>query len=408
VTHRSVHLAAPRAGATPASGAVTGSRHPWLILGAAFLASVAAVLAQFAAPPLMPLVMADFGIDVAQAASLMSVFSITGLVLALPAGAVLARVGPVATGATAMLAVVAGSAIGALAPTYDVLLAGRLVQGVGVGLIGVVAPAVVAATFPLERRGVPMGIWSMWVPVGGVLMYNLAPALGAIGGWQLAWWFACAVAGVALVVYVAVLAALLPRRAAGADHGPPMRVSLRGREIWLLALVFALFAIAASGANTFIPTYLVAEHDVDLAAASAVASLVLLGAIGGSLAGGAISDRIGSRRRVYTAAAVVLAGLLVLPFLVDPSILPPVLLLVGFVSAMIPATVFAAVPEVMADPRSTGSGMAAVMLGQNGAFVVGPIAFSALLAATGWAVAGIAFAVAALACAGVGALTRVR
>jgi MFS family permease len=338
----------------------------------------------------------------------MSVFSVTGFVLALPAGAVLARFGPVGTGAAAMVGVAAGSAIGALAPTYDVLLAGRLIQGVGVGLIGVVAPAVVAMTFPPDRRGVPMGIWAMWVPVGGLLMYLLAPPLGAAGGWQLAWWFACGAGLVALAVYIVVLATLLPRRAPGSAAAPPMREALRGLEIWRLVLVFALFAITASATNTFIPTYLVAEYGLDLGAASAIASLVLAGAVGGAVAGGVLSDRIGSRRRVYTGAAVVMAGLLLLPFVVDPSILPLVLLALGFVSSMIPASVFAAVPEVMADPRSAGSGMAAVMLGQNGAFVVGPLVFSALLAATDWAVAGFAFALVALACAGVGALTRVR
>ena len=83
------HATRPRApAAVPA-----GPSSPWLVLAAVLLASVAAVMAQFAAPPLMPLLMDAFGIDLAQASSLMSVFSITGLVLALPAGLILGRFG---------------------------------------------------------------------------------------------------------------------------------------------------------------------------------------------------------------------------------------------------------------------------------------------------------------------------
>ena len=58
----------------------------------------------------------------------------------------------------------------------------------GIGLIGVIAPATIAMWFPLARQGVPMGIWATWVPVGSVLMYNLAPALAAARGWQAVWW----------------------------------------------------------------------------------------------------------------------------------------------------------------------------------------------------------------------------
>ena len=250
--------------ASPTRSAVS----PWLILTAVFLASVAAVMAQFAAPPLMPVLMEQFGVDLAQASRLMSVFSITGLLLALPAGVVLQRFGPIATGAAAMLSVVVGSALGVLAPDFGVFLASRAVQGIGVGLIGVVAPAVVAATFPAERRGTPMGIWAMWVPVGGVLMYLVAPSLAKSAGWQAVWGLVAVVAAVALVVYVSVLRlARMPRAVRGSALAD-LRAGLAGRDVWLLAATFALFGTMAGSINTFLPTFLVGERQMDLAAAS--------------------------------------------------------------------------------------------------------------------------------------------
>lgn len=374
-----------------------------------FLASVAAVLAQFAAPPLMPLLMARFGIDLAQASSLMSVFSVTGFLLALPTGLLLTRFGPLAIGVLALASVVAGSCLGAVAPDYAVLLASRGIQGVGLGLIGVTAPSVVAAAFPPARRGLPMGVWAMWVPVGGVVMYNVAPVLGSTAGWQAAWWFAASAAAVALAAYAIVLRTCLPDAPARAgDPAPSMGTALRNRDAWLLAATFGLFAVASSGINTFLPTFLVDQRSLDLAGAARLSSLVLVGAAAGSLLSGFVSDRIGSRRVVFTAAAVGLAVLLLFPFSLGTGSLAILLVLIGLVSGALPAAVFASVPEVMGDPRLAGAGMAAVMFGQNGGFVVGPLAFGALVTVTTWTTAGAVLGSVSLAGAAVGWRTRVR
>jgi MFS family permease len=365
-------------------------------------------MAQFAAPPLMPLLMAQFGVDLAQAGALMSVFSVTGLLLALPAGLVLQRYGPTATGAVAMLSVIAGSALGAAAPDFGVFLASRAVQGIGVGLIGVIAPAVVAAVFPPERRGLPMGVWAMWVPVGGVLMYLLAPPIAAAAGWQAVWWFVAIVAAAALVVYVLVLrAARLPRAVRG-DAMADLRTGLAGRDVWLLAATFALFGTMAGSINTFLPTFLAGERGMDLAAAATMSALVLVGAGIGSALAGIVSDRIGSRRRVYTAACLAAAVLIMLPYNVAGPALAVLLLLLGITNGSIPSALFASAPEVMPEPRLAGAGMAALMLGQNAGFVLGPALFAALLPVMGWGLIGVAFALIGLAAAGVGWTVRVR
>ena len=337
--------------------------NPWLILAVAFLVSVAAVMAQFAAPPLMPILMDQFGVGIGEASSLMSIFSITGLLLALPAGLVLQRFGPLVTGAIAMLSVIAGCVLAATTDDYGVLLISRAVQGVGTGLIGVTAPAVVAAAFPPERRGTPMGIWAMWVPVGGLIMYLVAPTLAAAYGWAAAWWLAAAVAAVGLVAYTVVL-----RRAGmtGAGQGSgssaeavaELRAGLGGRDVWLLVLSFALFAMAASAPNTFTTTFLAEERGLDLTAASLLAGLILAGAAIGSILGGTVSDRIGSRRRVIAGGLVLLAALLALPFLADGALIPVSLLCLGLAVGAVPAAVFASVPEVVPHPHLTGAGMA--------------------------------------------------
>ena len=60
--------------------------YAWVILLVAYLASVMAPLNQTKVPPLMPVLMDAFQINLTQAGSLMSVFGGMGFLLALPAG----------------------------------------------------------------------------------------------------------------------------------------------------------------------------------------------------------------------------------------------------------------------------------------------------------------------------------
>jgi MFS family permease len=215
---------------------------PWLVLWATLLVSVAAVMPQFAAPPLMPVLMANLGIDIGRAGSLMSVFSVAGLLLALPAGLLLARFGPRRTVSAAIVSAAAGCLLAATTSDFAVLLISRVVQGVGVGLVGVAAPTVVASAFTADRRGTPMGVWATWVPLGAIAMYVAAPPVAEAAGWQ-AVFAACALASVlALVVF---LAATVQAAGVTASQVPASRAdswlgqALASRGIWLLVVVLA-------------------------------------------------------------------------------------------------------------------------------------------------------------------------
>lgn len=408
-----IQAAAGDADAVPVG--VRSAVSPWLVLGVVFLVSVAAVMAQFAVPPLMPVLMESFGIDIAQASSLMSVFSITGLLLALPTGLLLGRFGPLAMGAAASLSVVVGCGLAVAAADYAVFLASRAVQGIGIALIGVTAPAVVAAVFPPERRGMPMGIWAMWMPVGGLVMYGLAPSLALAAGWQAAFWLAAAVAGAGLVAWVLVLGAAGMRGVPGHARDGAMarafaelREGLGGIDIWKLVAVFALFAIAAGASNTFLATFLVDERGYDLTGAALITSLSMVGMAVGSVLAGVVSDRIGSRRRVYTAALLALALVLAVPYLIDGPLLGVMLFVFGVIVGAIPSAIFASVPDAVPHPRLAGAGLAGIMLGQNLGFAVGPAVFAAVLPPLGWAAGAAAFGLIVLAAAIIGWRVRVR
>jgi predicted MFS family arabinose efflux permease len=382
-----------RAGFHPAketSAPVPG--YAWVILLVAFLASVAAPLAQFKVPPLLPVLMDAFRLSLSQAGMLMSVFAFTGLILALPAGVVTHKLGPKGTGLIAVGCLVVGSAWGALSGSTGWLLASRVVEGVGMGLIAVAAPASIALWFPREKQGTPMGIWATWVPMGSVIMYNLAPALQALAGWRAVWWVGGGFALLAFILYWLLMR--LPPSTAGerppgqAEAPPQLGRALANRSIWLLGLQFGCMNLVFIALSTFFPTFLSEVRGYSIAQAAFIASLPTLMILGSAPLAGWLSDRIGSRRLVFAIPYLVIAAMMTLPFKLSGPALYIFMILLGVVIGAIPTATFAAAPEIMGRPQLAGLGLAVVALGQNLGMVIGPILLGSLVENIGWAPAG--------------------
>jgi predicted MFS family arabinose efflux permease len=381
---------------SPKKTAISTDRYAWVILFVVSLASVAAPLNQFKVPPLMPMLMQAFQLNLSQAGMLMSVFAITGFVLALPAGLILQKLGPKVAGLLAVGCLVVGSAWGALASSATLLLASRVLEGAGMGLIAVVGPASIALWFPREKQGTAMGVWGTWVPIGNVIMFSLAPMLATSVGWRAVWWAGALFAFVAFILYW-LLMRLPPSLEgdqrvelgdSGDDLSPKLAPALANRGIWLLALSFACFNVVLISFATFFPTFLAGERHYSLAQAGLIASLSTIAALGSAPLAGWLSDRIGSRRLFIAIPFVVVAGMIALPFHLTGWSLYALMVLLGLISAAIPIATFAAAPEVMGNPRLAGIGLAVVALGMNLGIVIGPILFGMLVEMMGWAMAG--------------------
>ncbi len=373
-------------------GAETAVTPPyaWVILIVVFLASVAAPLNQSKVPPLMPVLMDTFQITLSQAGLLMSVFSITGLILALPTGIALQKTGPKLTGLIALGSLVVGSGLGALSGGMGLLLTSRVIEGVGMGLIAVVAPAVLAAWFPPEKQGTPMGIWATWVPAGTLIMMLLAPRLELADGWPAVWWVG---AGFSLVVF-ALYAFLLRMPPVPTESEiaitptPQLNKALANKDIWLLALAFTCFNLVFFPIATYYTTFLAEVRGYTLTEASTIASIsTVLVLISAPLAGW-VSDRVGSRKRVLTIPFLIVAVMMLLPFKVVDWQIYVFMSLLGFVAGAVPTATFAAAPEVMKNPQLAGLGLAVIMVGQNLGMFAAPILFGKLVESIGWVAAG--------------------
>ena len=124
-----------------------------------------------------------------------------------------------------------GSLIVTVAPNFELLLVGRAIQGLGAGGIFPVASAVIGDTFPLEKRGVALGL------IGAVfgIAFLIGPILGGlllIFGWR--WLFVINIP-IALLI-IALGYRLLPSQ--GARERQPFDWVGMG----LLTVILAAFA----------------------------------------------------------------------------------------------------------------------------------------------------------------------
>jgi len=373
------------------------SRMAWLILAVLLLFSIAAPLNQFKVPPIMPVLMEALGLSVGGAGLIMSVYAVTGLILALPAGLIFQRAGYRVTGILAGGSIVIGASLGALSAGTGGLLISRVIEGIGTGFMAVLAPAIIAQWFVARRRGTAMGIWATWVPVGTAAMLLVGPALAQAAGWRAVWWFG---AGYALVVTALYLAFVRPapiRTAKPSVAEPGLGVTsaqvLHNRTIWLLAAAFGAFCMAAVGLGTYMPTFLNAERGLPLGQAALISSIPTIVTIFSAPAGGALSDRIGSRKKPYLVGMAAAILLLPLTGALSGAWLIILVVVSGIVLGIVPTNIFAAAVEATGDERQGGMAMAVIMVGQNAGMLLGPIVFGALAERSGWPAAFASLAV---------------
>ena len=118
-----------------------------------------------------------------------------------------------------LLLFTAASAASALAPSGEILIAARAIQGIGAALVMPLSLTILTAAFPPERRGAIIGIWG---GIAGLAVASGPLVGGAVTeglGWPWIFW---------LNVPIGVLAAFFARTRLAETYGPPTRLDLPG------------------------------------------------------------------------------------------------------------------------------------------------------------------------------------
>ncbi|MGW6378658.1 MFS transporter [Rhodococcus sp. NPDC055112] len=264
-------------------------------------------LTEFVIMGLLPEVAADFGVSESAAGHLISGYALSVAVGAIVLTAAVGRLDRKRVLMALILLFIAGNLLSALAPTYELLMAGRILaalcHGAFFGIGAVVAAGLVA---PGKRAGA-IAMMFAGLTIANVLGVPFGTLLGQQLGWRSTFWAITVIGVVALVG----IAALVPATA-GHDEGTGSS-GLRGElrafrspQVWFSIAITVLGFGGMFGAFTYIAFTLT---EVGGFASSTVPWLLILFGAGlflGNYLGGKAADR------ALTASLVtLLAGLTV-------------------------------------------------------------------------------------------------
>ncbi|WP_291329436.1 nitrate/nitrite transporter [Desulfovibrio sp. UCD-KL4C] len=366
------------------------SPYAWWMLAVVFFVGIAAPINQFKVPPMMQQLCTSLDVSLATAGWLMSVFSLVAIILALPAGFIIRKIGIKTAGTIAMLAFIAGSFMGVYSTSPVMLLGSRVIEGLGMCLIAIVGPAAISYWFTPAKLGTAMGLWGAWVPLGLVIMFNVAPHIGA-SDWHPVWWASTGYAVFALFLFVFFFRMPTEGVKKNEEDAPTMGSifsKLRIRDIWLLAFAFLAQNVCQITINSFMPTFMQTNLAMSPAKAGFTASLLMMISMVSGVLAGVWSDRINSRKKPIIIALIALAVLMICPFSLPAEYMTAYMLTLGIFVGIIPTCVFAAGPEIMGSPEDAGIGLSVVALGQNLGMFFGPGIYGMCIEQLGWVTAG--------------------
>ncbi|QKE82747.1 MFS transporter [Arthrobacter sp. NEB 688] len=247
-------------------------------------------LTEFVIAGLLPDVAGDLGVTEATAGWLIS-----GYALSVAVGGVLltmatARLRPKPVLLGLMVLFVAGNLISALAPTYGLLMAGRVVAALCHGAFFGIGSVVAAGLVAPERRAGAVATMFAGLTVANVLGVPFGTFLGQAHGWRSTFW---AITGIGVLALVAI-AVLVPSAGAQGRQPTSLRTEVRAfasGQVWLSLVVTVLGFGGMFGAFTYIAYTLTGVSGF---AAGWVPWLLVLFGVGlfaGNLLGGRAADR---------------------------------------------------------------------------------------------------------------------
>ncbi len=369
----------------------------WLKVLAATLVlqSVSAFLTRVA-PTIAPYLMNEVGLPSSAIGHLSAIGTLGSMAFLLIGAPVIRRIGSIRI-LQIGTAVAALGALMFLVPHTIAAVLAVLLIGLGYGPSPAAGSEVLQRYSPPDRRSLIFSIKQAGVPVGGVLAGLVLPpavlAFGVVGA------VACC-----LIISLAALALVQPLRVevdaerdrsqridiaslfAAGNLLAPVRAVIASREILLVALAGACFAVGQGIWFAYLVTFMVLQLDYSLAFAGIVFAVMQATGIFGRIALGWLADRIGSGAMVLAIAGIASALCSVgLAMAVKSWPAAMMIALAGIAGVAVSSWNGVQVAEVVrlsskAQIHTTVAGATMVIFT---GYVIGPILFAILISATG-------------------------
>ena len=262
-------------------------------------------LTEFVIMGLLPDLAADFGVSEAAAGWLISGYALSVVVGALVLTAAVTRLPRKQVLIALLVLFIIGNLICALAPTYSVMMLGRVIAALCHGSFFGIGSVLAADMVAPQKKAGAIAVMFTGLTVANVLGVPFGTLLGQNLGWRATFWAITVIGVVALIG----IATLVPRVAhAGAQTGGLREelAAFRSGQVWLSIAVTVLGYGGVFGAFTYIAFTLTEVSGFEASAVPWLLVLLGLGLFVGNVVGGKAADR-----SVDTTLIVLLSGLIV-------------------------------------------------------------------------------------------------
>lgn len=337
-------------------------RNKWLMFIVLYITALAIGLNQFKVPPIMAQLAEVFNVSITSVAWLMSIFTVAGVILAIPSAMILAKVGTKKLGIYLMVFLGLGSLMGGLANSYTMILISRAIEGIGFALIILLGIVLINTWFKPEESGIPTGIFLTFPAVAPFVMFNVAGKIAASAGWNSLWFIGAAIAGIALVLFALFIETPEDQSvsvAAEAENISIIEGLCNGKALLLGilqgAVAFILFAFL-----TIYPQIFTAHYGLDIAQANFYGSLSGLFGIFTCIVSGIIIDKTQKPELLNLVSFIGLTIATALTFKLTASTYVIHILFVSVFTGLVIPSVLTVAPSVAKKPQLIGYAVALV------------------------------------------------
>ncbi|MFI7189564.1 MFS transporter [Nocardia nova] len=355
----------------------------WTMLALGVFAQSSSAVIVHGTPFLLP-ALTDRGMPLATAGLLVAMPTV-GLVCTLIAwGYIVDRVGERTVLVAGPVVMCVAGVAAATVTNYGILGVLLFLAGMGAASTNGASGRVIVGWFPVDQRGLAMGIRQTAQPLGVAIAAMSIPAVAAAHGFSTAILVPAAMAGVAAIG--CLIGIVDPPRPAssGAHPDNPYRGD---STLWRIHAVSVLLVVPQATLWTFALLWLHRDAGLSLPVAGAIVTATQILGAAGRIGAGVWSDRVASRLRplhtVAIAAVVSMAALAGAAWLHWWWAAIPILFAASVITVADNGLAFTAVAEI-AGPYWSGRGLGIQNTGQNlASAAVAPI-FGALITAAGF------------------------
>ncbi|MFT5485295.1 MAG: MFS family permease [Paracoccaceae bacterium] len=360
----------------------------WPIVWVAFGAGIVAATHIGKLPPAMPEIRLALDAGLVTGGWIASMISCTGFALGLVAGSVADRIGQRRVLIFGLLAMTAGSLLGAFAQSGEVMLASRFIEGLGFTAVTITGAGMITHVTADGDRKWALGIWSSYVPVGFSVMLIAGALILDAWGWRTLWLISSGITVIWAGVVVKVTAGW--RRRQGSDVSASSMLNnltkcLASPGALLAAGCFALYAAQHISMMAWLPSYMREVYGSGTLVAAAVPAIVLMfNAAGNWFSAWAMGRGISC----WSLLAVGAIGMGLSQIGIFAGVLPDTArlgfaVMFGVFGGMVPAAALGSVATYTPSPSQIGTMNGLMVMGTNTGMLFGPPAAAAVRTATG-------------------------